>query len=105
MTDVGLTDSVTFQNDAEKHPRAADVLWIHKVEIHKVEGTFKYLVTGYGHVYYAHIISGYQSVIVHTRVPLPGNQVLIKSTLDFVNLDFVKHIRCTRVLFSAVFET
>ena len=40
MTDVGLNDSVTFQNGAEKHLRAADVLWIHKVEIHKVEGTW-----------------------------------------------------------------
>ena len=38
LTDVGLTDSVTFQNGAEKHPRAADVF--HKVEIHKVEGTW-----------------------------------------------------------------
>ena len=29
-----------FKNGAEKHLRAADVLWIHKVEIHKVEGTW-----------------------------------------------------------------
>ena len=29
-----------FKNGAEKHMRAADVLWIHKVEIHKVEGTW-----------------------------------------------------------------
>ena len=29
-----------LKNGAEKHLRAADVLWIHKVEIHKVEGTW-----------------------------------------------------------------
>ena len=50
-----------FKNGAEKHLRAADVLWIHKVEIHKVEGTLnKYLVTGYGHVLCTH----------HIRVPI-----------------------------------
>ena len=54
-----------FKNGAEKHLRAADVLWIHKVEIHKVEGTW---LPGTGMHIRIHAHTVYARLLIGTRI-------------------------------------